>query len=335
MSKQANPKLIGGFVLGAVVLMVAGVLVFGSGRFLKERREYVLFFDSSLQGLNVGALVQLKGVTIGAVKDIKLLFNPDTVSFRTPVYIEVEPGRVSAVAGDGLMKEVMEEIDIEKIVDIMVEQRGLRAQLQLQSLVTSKLLVEFDFHPGTPVNLIGLEKEYKELPTIPTDIQTLTRELRKLQIEDLVSDVRQTIVGIRQLMNSPELAESIRSLNETLQDFGKLARNMDGRMVPLATSIDETMKDAQKLVRNIDGQLPPLASRLKDSLEATRSTMEQAKKTLATGEDMAGDDSTLHYILTETLLEVAAAARSIRVIADYLERNPEALLQGKGQSGGK
>ena len=113
MSKQANPKLIGGFVLGAVVLMVAGVLVFGSGRFLKERREYVLFFDSSLQGLNVGALVQLKGVTIGAVRDIKLLFNPDNVSFRTPVYIEVEPDRVSAVAGDSLMKEVMEDIDIE------------------------------------------------------------------------------------------------------------------------------------------------------------------------------------------------------------------------------
>jgi paraquat-inducible protein B len=57
MSKQANKTLIGAFVVGAIVLAVAGILVFGSGDFFSVRPMFVMYFEGSVSGLNVGAPV--------------------------------------------------------------------------------------------------------------------------------------------------------------------------------------------------------------------------------------------------------------------------------------
>ena len=94
MSKKASPKLIGAFVLGGIGLLIAGLLVFGSTNFLRERHILVSYFDGSLKGLRIGAAVTFRGVPIGQVTDIKVLFEPSRTEASIPVVFELDPSRV-------------------------------------------------------------------------------------------------------------------------------------------------------------------------------------------------------------------------------------------------
>ncbi len=334
MSRKANPKLVGAFVLGALALVVAGVLVFGSSRFFRKLTTHVLYFEGSVKGLNVGAPVLLRGVKIGSVASINVLLDAETLTFLTPVVIKTDPNIISLVGKEKLMGQLLEEPEGPEIMEALVE-RGLRAKLEMKSLVTGQVLVEFDFHPGTPVHLVRTDDEHPELPTIPSDIRTLTRQIRQLRIEELVANARKAMQGIQRLVNSPDLEQIFGSLNQTLKDLGKLARNVDSKLEPVTSGMEETLKDTRKLVQSLEAQVVPLASGLEQSAAAAQAALTQAKEAFAKMEGITSEDSALVYQLTEALDEFSAAARSIRVMASYLERHPEALLRGKAGTGGK
>ena len=353
MRKQASKTLIGGFVVGAVALAVAGVLVFGSGRFLKQAFKFVMYFEGSVKGLKVGSSVVFRGVRIGTVTDILLRYNPADMSVQIPVIVEIEPDRVEVVGG------IPAEADPKAAIGQLVE-RGLRAQLLMPNLVTGQLTVELDFHPEKPIRLVGGETRYPEIPTIPSPLEELSRRIEEVPIEEIFKKLLAAVEGIEEIVNSPEVKGIITSLNLAVEDLGGLVRNIDAHIAPLVSNLEKTLKDTRKLVRNIntqvtplastieeavedygklarnvDGQIASLASSLAEALEEIRATLEQGRKTLAAAEDTIGEDSPLVYEFDNTLKEVGAAARSIRLLADYLKRHPEALIKGKGKSGGE
>jgi paraquat-inducible protein B len=125
------------------------------------------------------------------------------------------------------------------------------------------------------------------------------------------------------------------SIEKTLGDTRKLMRNVNAQVRPLASDIKKAVGEYGKLARNVDGQIQPLASSIETALEEARAALEQGRKALAAAEIHLGEDSPLMYELDNTLREVGGAARSIRLLADYLKRHPEALLKGKGSSGGR
>jgi paraquat-inducible protein B len=356
MGKRANPTVIGAFIVGALALIVIGLLVFGHGRFFSDTRRFVLYFDGSVKGLNVGAPVDFQGVRVGSVIGVTVQYLPREGEFRTPVYIEVEPGSIKE------MGTRTDEDDQKRFLQSLVD-RGLRARLESQSLVTGQLFVELGFFPDTPIRLVGGDLDIPELPTIPTTLQqaqaaaqSVLEKLQELPLDQLFAHVMQTIQGIDRLVNSPELPELVRSLNaaqadilrlvrqvETaipplldearttstvartlLTDLQQLVRRVDGQVVPLADSTKQTLdtaravlKDSQQLVRNADGRVTRLTDGFTDAAKAAQATMASAQRRI--------DDN-----LVLTLQEMTAAVRSIRVLMDYLERNPNALLTGKG-----
>ncbi len=323
MSKKANKTVIGGFVVGALALVVGGILVFGSGKFLKERYTFVMYFDGSVKGLNQGAPVVLRGVKIGTVTKIVLRAYPDA-TFEIPVFIEVEPDRWERVAvGERKKPEVAMKLLIE---------RGFRAQLQMQSLVTGQLMVELDFHPDRPAILKGKDPEYVEIPTIPADLEELKEQIEKVPIEEIFEKLLSAVEGIEKVVNSPELIGSVHSLKKTLDSAQELVEHVDSWVKPIASGIDGTVKDARKLVRNVDNQIGPLASSIEDTADAATEAVLQAKHTLKEIESTAGEDSVLSYELTSALRELSDAARSIRLLTDYISRHPESLIRGKGGS---
>lgn len=352
MAKEANKTLIGAFVVGAVILIFVGILLFGGGRFFKKTTSYVAYFDGSVKGLGVGSKVQLKGVTVGQVKDVRLLFNPDTLSFINRVLIETEPEKVSTYS------DIHDEITLAKVTAYpelfyQLINRGLRAKLELESFVTGKLLVALDFLPESPVRLRGIEPKLKEIPTVPTEFEKIAKALSELPLEELVFQTRDAIKGLNMLIYSPELKQAIQalnqtlknaetlmanidrqvnpiasSLNETIKDYGKLARKFDTHVGPLATTITDTARDTQKLVRNVN-------NRIDDVLISAQAALEQAKKSLEPIQSFASADSPFRYNLTQTLQELTEASRAVRELADYIERHPESLLRGKSASGGR
>jgi len=328
MTKKANPKLIGAFVVGAVALAAIGVVIFGSGRFFTQKFEWVLFFPGSVKGLTVGAPVTLEGVAIGTVTDVKVVFDRETLKFFAPVYVEVFPDRVKDI-GEYSAEQLEEiETDPDEAIMLLVE-KGLRGQLDMQSLLTGKLQVALSMHPGSEVHYAGIEKGVPEIPTLPTTIQQLAKALENLDIKGMAEDLQKTLAGVEQLATSPELAEAVTSLNKTLQDFGKLAQNVDSRVGPLTTSIEETMRDTQKLVNNVDAQMDPTFAQLQDTLKTAEASLEKAKVALAGVDDVVGVDSAFMWELNNTIRELQSMARQVNALVSLLQRQPDSIIRGK------
>lgn len=300
MSKKANPTVIGIFVVGAIAIVVAGVLILGGGSFMKKRTTFVMYFDGSIKGLNVGAPVVFRGVKVGSVSDIRMEFDPATMTINIPVYVEFHPESVTRLSGESKPREN---------IAILVE-KGLRAQLEMQSLVTGMLMVAVDFFPGTPTRRVGRHEDVLEVPTVPTAFQALSRTIEELQLEELVEKISRAVDSFDSFVNSPDLAASVRSL-------------------------DATLIDVRRLMANVDGQIEPLIESVNKATEATSAVLEQATRTLDQVDGVLAEDGAPRYELINVLQELTAAARSIRVVAEYIEQHPEATLRGKPGSKGK
>ena len=139
MGKQASRTVIGAFVVGAIALAVAGVLVFGSGKLLSKQARFVMFFDGSLKGLQVGAPVVMQGVKIGVVTDIYVMADPATLEFYNPVFVEIDPGKIRVAGQETTTWKMRKEeySDYQALV-----KKGMKAQLVLQSYVTGQLWIE-------------------------------------------------------------------------------------------------------------------------------------------------------------------------------------------------
>ena len=324
MSKKANKTIIGAFVVGAVALVVTGVMIFGSGKFLSNTERWVLYFDGSIQGLKVGAPVVFRGVRIGSVSEIKLTISTDGLFIKIPVFIDIDPNKYKIDVSELRRKEG---------ATLLID-RGVKAQLKMQSLVTGQLMVALDFYPDKPIKLVG-DGTVREIPTIQSTFDELAESIEKLPIEKIFDNMLSAVEGIEKVVNSPEIMKTIKSLNKTVENFDKMVRNIDDRTDFLTTSINETVKETHRLVRRIDGEVEPFISSIKKTADTTTNAVIQAKKTFVSAENIMSENSEVIYGLISALDELTDAAHALRILADYLEQHPEALLRGKAVPGGK
>jgi paraquat-inducible protein B len=263
-----------------------------------RKTRWLLHFDSGVRGLKTGAPVELQGIQIGQVLDVNLEFDVDKEAFKIPVLIETEPDRIKASG------QLPKGAEGQKIMDYLVG-KGMRAQLKTGSLITGQLLVAIDMHPQAPPAKINWEGRYPEFPTVPTAMEEITtsltqllNKLEKLPIEQIGSDLRDTVAGAKRLINSAELQQSVTALNRTLDQAQKFVAALNTGIAPelktAVSNLNSALIQAQKLTKSLNSNVAPQADR--------------------------------------TLRELQAAARSIKVWAAYLERNPEALIRGKSKS---
>lgn len=208
MSRKANKTAIGIFVTGAVALLVIGISVFGSGMLFKRADKYVLFFDGSVKGLSAGSPVVFRGVKVGNVEQVNLLYSPKTEDVHILVIIDVELSRV---------KGVPEHVGYPNYEELI--KHGLRAQLDVQSFVTGQLIVSFDFYQDKPARLLGIMNQYPELPTLPMSPGVLDM-MHDLPIKEIAGDLQGTCAGLNKLVNS----EGFRGLNDAIREITQTAR---------------------------------------------------------------------------------------------------------------
>ncbi len=334
MSRKANPTLVGAFVIGAAVLVVAGVAILGGGRVLTPKNEFVMYFPGSVAGLQVGAPVNFRGVRIGSVGDVRVELDPTGSTVRTPVFVEIEPRLITETGAPG--EPATRLGTAEATMDVLVE-RGLRGRLRTVSMVTGQVVVELDFYPDSPIELSGVAQKVPELPTVPSPMEALTNTLAGLPVEEMVATMLQTVKTLESLLATPALKEMPQQVNTTLAELRGLIANLDRRIEPVTASLerlpdrtDAVLADVQGLMKTTDERLASLTADLEKTSQAARATMEGAQKTLS---GLEGTGSEVEYQLAVTLKEVNAAARSLRLLAETLERQPEALLRGKGKGG--
>jgi paraquat-inducible protein B len=204
----------------------------------QKKHFYVLNFGGSVRGLSPGSPVEFRGIKIGQVLDVSLKFDLKRWVVGIPVLVEIEPERIVYTG------ELPTEKDRKKLMDALVA-RGLRAQLQIGSLITGKLFVEMDFHPKAPVRHIKWEGKYPELPTVPAPIEEISAnlakfldKLQKLPLEEIGSDVH----------------AAVQSLDDTLKQTRMLVQKLNANVEPEATA---ALAQAQKTLASVENALNP------------------------------------------------------------------------------
>ena len=330
MSKKANPTIVGAFILGAVALSVAAVVVFGKGSLFQQRSRAVAYFDGSVRGLNVGAPVTLRGVPVGQVVGIRIDLNVENLQALFPVYLEFNPESIRRIgtgpSGEALLAEAV--------------QKGLHAQLAAQSFVTGQLLVELDLFPDMPVRFVGEDKSVPEIPTVPSDIEQLKGVLTRLPLQDLVASALKTANDLDAVLTSPEMSAMLSSLASAAADAREflaslpeekkrvLAQVMDvlGGASDTVPELRQTLGSAQEVLKTTNETLAPS---LRATLRASEGAMRQAEKTLANTDGLIGANSSQRVDLNETLRNLSAASRSLRSLSDQLDRKPNSIIVGR------
>lgn len=338
MSKKANPAFIGIFVIGAIVLGVTAIMIFGSGQLFRKTESFVLYFEDSINGLEVGAPVKFKGVRIGQVTKIYIRFNQDDASPHVPIIIEIDVDRLQNSLG-------VSGVDLSdpNVFREQVEVLGLRAQLQQASFVTGMLFVELDYYPDSPRAYYvqqpdpeSGEKKYLEIPTVATGftevikkVSRMVDQISKIDFAAIGRKVNEILTKLDNGLGDIEFQKINDKAIATLTELETLLQ--DPQIKELAKNVNLTLDDGRKLINNLDGQIQPLVEQVNQTAAKARETLAEFEALASTTNEMLEPGSTLRFELESALSEFASASRSIRLLADYLERNPNALLTGKGE----
>ena len=366
MAKQANRKMIGAFVVIAVAILAASIVIFGSGDLFKEKREYVLYFEGSVKGLTVGSPVLFQGVEVGKVTRVVIRSYVKNLKSYIPVFVEVDPEKFEIIGESAELVTPQERI--KKLIEM-----GLRAQLVTESMITGQLAIQVGMHPGAPLSMHHLDKGYTEIPTIPSTMERLGKALAKLDLQELEARLNSILASADRLLNNPDIGASLHELSALLQDARGLMANVNGKVDPLAENLNATISDARGLVDNVNNKVDPMAANLNATISDARGlvknvdqqvkplagkatssmddisklvrdvdsqvdpisrqvsdTLKSIESAFRSVNDLVGKDSPTRGDLDTTLKELSGAARSLRILADYLEEHPDSLIKGKG-----
>jgi paraquat-inducible protein B len=319
MSKRINPTAIGIFVVGSFALMVAAIVLVGSGSLFKKPVRFVCMFQGDVNGLRIGAPVKFKGVQIGTVEEIKLSLEPsegelrpDLKELRLPVIIGIDREMITQRGGTG---HALSQPGLEDLVA-----RGMRAQLDTESLLTGLLFVDLDLHPNAPLNLVLIpgRGNLREIPTVSTNLEQIQKQatdalakLDRIDLNRMVASITNAADSINNLTGSQDLKDTLASMRQTVPNLNRTI-----------TSLRATLENANQ-------RITPLVASLQKSSEEANATMKDTRDALLEVKANLDSDSPLSVNINTALEELADTTRSVGELTDYLQRNPGSLVRGK------
>lgn len=258
---------------------------------------YLINFEGLARGLQEQAPVEVRGVPIGLVTGVRLAYSQSLRTLVGQVSVEITPGLIQAIDAD--TGAPIPPAPLEELVA-----RGLRAQLKTGNLLTGDLYVDLDFYPDAAPAEVRRVGDLLVIPSVPTSLETLQasatsllEKVARLPLEEIVGSLRNSAVALEGILAAPQTKDTVTSLRTTLDEVSRAVG-------PLVTTVQGTAA-------------------------ATTQTMQQARETLQGIEGSVGPQAPLQDDLRQLMGELQDAARSIRVLADYIERNPEALIRGR------
>ncbi len=273
----------------------------------RRRVPVVSYFTDSVSGLAPGAPVTFQGVRIGEVKGFTLEYDAATERLRIPVRYEIEPDRIAfadAAASRGPLENAR----------ILVHQ-GLRARLASANLLTGQQQIALEIVPNATPAEIGMEGGVIVMPSVPGQfagimdaVNQLLAKIEAIPFQQIGDNLNGTLAGVDSLVRGPQLQASLAALQATLTSAQDVMRRVDEAMVPTLRTLPAMMTNLQN-------------------------TVTQANRLLASANRGYGDDSQFHRDLNRLLEQLTAASRSLRSLADTLNRNPESLIRGRATQG--
>lgn len=329
MKTRVSPALIGVFVLGALALGLIALLSFGGINFFSKPQRFVVYFNESIHGLDLGSPVKMRGVRVGRVVDLSLRYDSANKRSEVAVVCELSSNVITDTTG------AVVDVSNRELLQGMVS-KGLRAQLGVLGLATGMLYVELDFfdpaeYPAGPINSEG---KFLPVPAVPSAISEyqaslseILSDLRKVDFAGISKELKLLLSDARRQINKVEVKELIAEWTSAGQAVRKFAQSPE--MQQSIVHFDEAVLQFKDTLVKIEAQVEPTGTRLAATLEETRKAVESLNSTSTTLRNFIAAQQNLGGDASQALNRLAEAAEAVQRLADFLERNPDALLSGR------
>src|SRR5437016_1505521 len=321
MSKKASPTKIGLFFVVGLALSVDGLLVFSSRSLFHPQQKCILYFNASLKGLNPGAPVKIRGVTVGSVVEILIRHNQAPDDFSMPVIIAIDK-KLAQTKSDELLR-FDDQSDRERLI-----REGFRGRLDSESLVTGVLYVGLELVADVTAPVFHqIKHEYDEIPTVPSQIQQLLANLSQVDVHGLSENVNRLVVRLDTSLGQLNVAEINASLTNLLGAANQLVTSPN--FTNSLASLREMLDQAGTLLKRIDGRVDPLADSVTNAFYEAQKTLADLRVVIQNVSDLIGPDSALPSDLRQAMEDLGNAGREVADLAEFLHRNPSSLLTGR------
>ena len=321
MSKNINTTSIGLFIVTGMALGVSGLLLFSSSKMFRKTRDFIVYFDDSLNGLSEGAPVKLRGVTIGSVKRLMVRFNQATNDYAMPVIVEFEEkllrqrwGGQTYIFGEGTVDGWIKD--------------GFRATLQTESLVTGVLYVGIIVDPNAPPPVFHqLEKRYPEMPTEPTKTQQFFNNLASLDVKSLQTNLNGLISRLDTTVSSLNMVQINQGVTDLLAAANRLVADPD--ITNALAALRPTLDQYRELGAKVTSKVDPLSDAITNTLAQADRALAQLRGAGENLKSMLAPNAPLPNDLDQALQQISGAAQSLSVLLDFLKQHPNALITGR------
>ena len=343
MKQKTSALRIGLFAIAGLVLLIGAVALVSGGKLFARTERAVMNFSGSIYGLQVGAPVVLRGVRIGSVTRIGVVHDAQSGAFAVPVVAEIDRSMIRDAQGQGTSGEPTLTLPV-------LVQRGLRAQLTTQSLLTGQLYVDLDLN-GNKLATAPLADAagLVEIPTTTVPRQSMQSQLEGIDLRQMAQDLAAITATTRKLLSSPETRQALADLAQTTSTLARTSALLERRIGPLADGTQATLQQAGRAAASLGAaaeklgntaqQIGAAAGRAEQLLApdsplqaSVRQATDELARSAAALRQAAGEDSVLMQNVDGALQEIRRASRAVRGVADLLEQQPEALLRGRKET---
>jgi len=321
MSDKRVQLKVGVFSLVALGLLAVGVTRLASGTFFSTEEDYVLYFQGSVAGLNVGAPVVFRGVPLGKVTSISLMTFTQEDAITIPVGIGILKDSVRHIgAVDGVPSAARDNM-IARLVE-----RGLRARIATVSYLTGHSRVELDLFPETSARYHSKDHS-REIPTLSSPMEEFSRMLSRIDVEKIAHDLQQALESFRKVIGSEELHGTLVGLKRVADEAAVLAQELPALTASARRALQQFETASDKTAREV----PRIGQDVRLAMEGVTRAAERAERFFHDTNRLMSPNAATVRELQNVLKELAESARAIRSLANNLERNPESLLRGRGR----
>jgi paraquat-inducible protein B len=326
---KASPAVVGAFVIGALALGLGALLSFSSFTLFAHPERFVVYFDESIHGLDLGSPVKLSGVRVGRVVDLNVRYDAKTGDSVVAVICELNKNKIRDAQGDPF------DVTVPGRLQLLVD-RGLRAQLGVVGLATGLLFVELDFlDPKVhPPEALAPVSPYTVIPSVPSttsefqaSAEAILSKLRRVDFEGLSNNLKALLADARGQVDGLDLKGAVTQWKSTGASLQALVQNVDLKRT--VDNLDTTLTDLRQTLAKVGTQVDANGQNLQATLTHVQDTLSEFSATAATVRHFVAAQQNLGDDANQALAKLGDAAESVQRLTDFLERNPNALLAGK------
>lgn len=329
MKTKFSPTVVGLFVVGALILGVGALLTFGGVNFFSKPLRFVVSFNESIHGLDLGSPVKLRGVRVGRVVGLNVRYDDKINRSVVRVLCELNSDVVKDDGGNVI--DVSSREEFQRLVD-----QGLRAQLGVQSFATGMLFVALDFfNPQEyPADTAPPDAKYSVVPAVPSAISEfqagatdIISNLKKIDFAGISKGLTGLLADTRKKIDGVDAKTLVDQWTRTGASIDALAKSPE--IKDTLANLNAAAIDLRATLSKLDTQIGPAGENLNTTLVEAKKAMESFNATAITLQRFVSNQSGLGEDFSRTLAQIAEAAESVNRLAEFLERNPNALLTGK------